>query len=443
MSREEDKRLYESKKCIYNGEIIDTYLVGDYDFVESELIACKDPKSLEATEKALTDTARTIDSLTTEKRELEAVDGESVEPSTFFQDGLNDLIGQVKGARLLNRGKGFITWFYPCTNFIDVSELQDKMLPPMNWLIDDLLPLGGAVMISAKPKMGKTFLALQMSLSVASGDDFLGFQGHKHEVLYIDFESSQRAIKTRLSMMTENAPRGFFLMTPKNALVFGNIGNGFEEQVNFFLQEHKGVKLVIVDIYGKIQGDRQPNKNIYKQEYTEISNLDAWARDKGITLVLIHHQNKQADYENPMQGISGSTGLLGGLQAFFILSKRDYTDNTTKLTVGGKEIMERDIFIQPTSEDNRTWIEVEPEDRPSRKKTVSISKITMVIRDLCIESNEVEIKAKELSDRVDMTPREVGLWLNRYEGELAEYQGIAFTKKHTKEGTIYTIRIEQ
>ena len=62
---------------------------------------------------------------------------------------------------------------------VDVSELQDKTLPPMKWLIDDLLPVGGVVMLSAKPKMGKSFLAIQLALSVASGGEFLGFQAHK------------------------------------------------------------------------------------------------------------------------------------------------------------------------------------------------------------------------------------------------------------------------
>lgn len=442
MSREEDRRLYESKKCLYNGEIIDTYLICDYDFVESELVACKDPKSLEATEKALSDTARTIDNMTTEKRELEAVDGESVEPSTFFQDGLNDLIGQVKTARLLSSGKGFVNWFYPCTNVIDVSELQNKMLPPIIWVIDDLMPLGGAVMISAKPKMGKTFLALQMALAVASGGEFLGFHANKNEVLYIDFESSPIIIKTRISMMTADAPKGFYLMT-STPHEFGNIGNGFEAQVNFFLKNHERVKLVIVDTYGLIQGDRVPNKSIYKQEYAEISELNAWARDKGVTLILIHHQNKQADFENPVNGISGSTGITGGLQAYYILSKRNYEDNETKLTVGGKEIKGQDIFIKQLSDKNPTWVEVEPEDRPSRKKTVATSPITKAIRELCINTDEIEITPKELSDRTGMTPQEVGYWLNQYENELAETQGIAFTRRHSHGGRIYTFRIEQ
>ena len=248
-------------------------------------------------------------------------------------------------------------------------------------------------------------------------------------------------MKNRISMMTADAPKGLYLMTPQEVFEFGNIGNGFESQVDYFLESHKGVKLVIVDTYGLIQGSR-PSQYVYRQEYGEISHLNSWARKKGFTLVLIHHQNKQDDYANPVQGISGSTGITGGLQAYYILSKRDYTDKMTKLTIGGKEIMERDIFIQPESDTNRTWVEVEPEDRPSRRKTVSNDPVTMAIRELCADKDEIEISAKELAERVGESPRSVGLWLNQYEGELAEYQGIAFMKKHTERGTIYTFRIE-
>lgn len=437
MSREEDKRLYEQKQCIYKGQEVSFSCLIDEDFIVSELIRCKDRDSLDETEKALLDTSRVVDSLTDEKLEAEGYNN----PFSYY-DTVAETIETVKKTRLTSDKGGVLRWFVPCVDVVDVSELQDKTLPPMKWLIDDLLPVGGVVMLSAKPKMGKSFLAIQLALSVASGGEFLGFQARKHEVLYIDLETSQRSMKTRISMMAEDAPKGLYLMTPQEVFEFGNIGNGFEKQVDYFLESHKGVKLVIVDTYGLIQGSRTAAQNIYRQEYAEISHLNSWARKKGFTLVLIHHQNKQDDYANPVQGISGSTGITGGLQAYYILSKRDYTDKTTKLTIGGKEIAERDIFIQPESDVNRTWVEVEPEDRPSRRKTVSADPVTMVIRELCANSEEIEITAKELAERVGKSPRGVGLWLNQYEGELAEYQGIAFMKKHTKGGTIYTIRME-
>lgn len=436
MSREEDRRLYEQKKCLFMGEVINTSFGCDDDFVISKLTACRTSTELESIENALFDTARTLDGIATERK------AEGEPESTTFSDTLAETVDRVKAERLKSDKGGVLRWFVPCVDVVDVSELQDKTLPPMKWLIDDLLPVGGVVMLSAKPKMGKSFLAIQLALSVASGGEFLGFQAQKHEVLYIDLETSQRSMKNRISMMTTDAPKGLHLMTPQEVFEFGNIGNGFESQVDYFLESHKGVKLVIVDTYGLIQGARTAAQNIYRQEYSEISHLNSWARKKGFTLVLIHHQNKQDDYSNPVQGISGSTGITGGLQAYYILSKRDYTDKKTKLTIGGKEIMERDIFIQPESDTNRTWIEVEPEDRPSRRKTVSNDPITMAIRELCADEEEIEITSKELAERVGKSPRSVGLWLNQYEGELAEYQGIAFIKKHTKAGTIYTIRME-
>ena len=399
------------------------------------MTACRTSTELESIENALFDTARTLDGIATERK------AEGEPESTTFSDALAETVDKVKAERLTSNKGGILRWFVPCVDVVDVSELQDKTLPPMKWLIDDLLPVGGVVMLSAKPKMGKSFLAIQLALTVASGGEFLGFQAQKHEVLYIDLETSQRSMKNRISMMTADAPKGLYLMTPQEVFEFGNIGNGFESQVDYFLESHKGVKLVIVDTYGLIQGSR-PSQYIYRQEYAEISHLNSWARKKGFTLVLIHHQNKQDDYANPVQGISGSTGITGGLQAYYILSKRDYTDKMTKLTIGGKEIMERDIFIQPESDTNRTWVEVEPEDRPSRRKTVSNDPVTMAIRELCADKDEIEISAKELAERVGESPRSVGLWLNQYEGELAEYQGIAFMKKHTERGTIYTFRIE-
>lgn len=435
MSRDEDKRLYEKKKCLFMGEIINTSFGCDEDFITGKLTACRTSTELESIENALFDTARTLDGIATERK------AEGEPESTTFSDALAETVDKVKAERLTSNKGGILRWFVPCVDVVDVSELQDKTLPPMKWLIDDLLPVGGVVMLSAKPKMGKSFLAIQLALTVASGGEFLGFQAQKHEVLYIDLETSQRSMKNRISMMTADAPKGLYLMTPQEVFEFGNIGNGFESQVDYFLESHKGVKLVIVDTYGLIQGSR-PSQYVYRQEYGEISHLNSWARKKGFTLVLIHHQNKQDDYANPVQGISGSTGITGGLQAYYILSKRDYTDKMTKLTIGGKEIMERDIFIQPESDTNRTWVEVEPEDRPSRRKTVSNDPVTMAIRELCADKDEIEISAKELAERVGESPRSVGLWLNQYEGELAEYQGIAFMKKHTERGTIYTFRIE-
>lgn len=431
MSREEDKRLYEQKKCIYNGEIIDAYLIGDYDFIESELVSCTDPKSLESTEKALSDTARTLDNIATEKRELEAVDGESVEHSTTFQDILATNMEQVKTSRILNKGKGFITWFYPCTNVHSLHELETMDLPPQLFLIDDFLPLGGAVMVSARPKVGKTFLALQMALAVATGGKFLGYRSKKRGVLYVDFESDERNMLGRTTEMidTENQPENIFLMQPENPFEFGRVGNGFEKQVETFINSHKSadIRLVVVDTYGHIQGARDSRKNnVYNIEYEEIAKINRWAKRFGITVILIHHNNKNGeDYNNPVSGISGSTGITAGLTAYYVLTKQNYDDKQVKLTVGGKEIREQDIFLQPTSDNNRAWERVTPAEIKSRISEVVQSNITKCFAE-AFQNAEVNgqsravVYAKEVEKDTGLTPISIGKWVQKHSGDLFE-----------------------
>lgn len=431
MSREEDKRLYEQKKCIYNGEIIDAYLIGDYDFIESELVSCNDPKSLESTEKALSDTARTLDNIATEKRELEAVDGESVELSTTFQDILVTNMEQVKTSRILNKGKGFITWFYPCTNVHSLHELETMDLPPQLYLIDDFLPLGGAVMVSARPKVGKTFLALQMALAVATGGKFLGYRSKKRGVLYVDFESDERNMLGRTTEMidTENQPENIFLMQPENPFEFGRVGNGFEKQIETFISSHKSadIGLVVVDTYGHIQGARDSRKNnVYNIEYEEIAKINRWAKRFGITVILIHHNNKNGeDYNNPVSGISGSTGITAGLTAYYVLTKQNYDDKQVKLTVGGKEIREQDIFLQPTSDNNRAWERVTPAEIKSRISEVVQSNITKCFAE-AFQNAEVNgqsravVYAKDVEKGTGLTPISIGKWIQKHSGDLFE-----------------------
>lgn len=166
MSRTEDRRLYEQKKCLFMGEVINTSFGCDEDFITSKLTACRTSTELESIENALFDTARTLDGIATERK------AEGEPESTTFSDTLAETVDKVKDERLTSDKGGVLRWFVPCVDVVDVSELQDKTLPPMKWLIDDLLPVGGVVMLSAKPKMGKSFLAIQLALSVASGGEF-------------------------------------------------------------------------------------------------------------------------------------------------------------------------------------------------------------------------------------------------------------------------------
>ena len=53
-------------------------------------------------------------------------------------------------------------------------ELSEMVLPPIRHVVEGLLPMGMGVLV-AKPKLGKSWMVLDLCLAVAQGEPFLGF----------------------------------------------------------------------------------------------------------------------------------------------------------------------------------------------------------------------------------------------------------------------------
>lgn len=56
---------------------------------------------------------------------------------------------------------------------ISAKELYDMNLPPIRFIVDGLLPQGLHV-FAGPPKIGKSWLMLQIALAVASGKEIWG-----------------------------------------------------------------------------------------------------------------------------------------------------------------------------------------------------------------------------------------------------------------------------
>ena len=58
-------------------------------------------------------------------------------------------------------------------------------LPDLEWLIEGVLPMPGLVVLYGEPGSGKTFVALSMALTTASGQTWLGRATRQTKALYI------------------------------------------------------------------------------------------------------------------------------------------------------------------------------------------------------------------------------------------------------------------
>ena len=91
-----------------------------------------------------------------------------------------------------------------------LQELYAHPMEPISWLAEGLLA-PGLYFLGGSPKVGKSWLALQLCLAVCRGEPFLGFRTRKSEVLYLALEDGPRRLHTRALRLTEEAPAGLHL----------------------------------------------------------------------------------------------------------------------------------------------------------------------------------------------------------------------------------------
>jgi hypothetical protein len=80
---------------------------------------------------------------------------------------------------------------------IPAPELQTTTFPPVSWIVEGLLP-EGITLFAGKPKLGKSWLALQIGYGIASGSEVLGRPAEQGSVLYAALEDNNRRLKHRM-----------------------------------------------------------------------------------------------------------------------------------------------------------------------------------------------------------------------------------------------------
>ena len=219
---------------------------------------------------------------------------------------------------------------------IDAGTLQSTAYEPVSFVVDDLLPQGLHLLAGA-PKIGKSWLALWLCLCAAQGKPLWTFATRPCEVRYLCLEDSFQRIQSRLFDLTEDAPP-----TLHFAVMSQQLHNGLVEQIEQFLKEHPQTRLIVIDTLQRIRTAGN-DANPYASDYRDIGVLKALADKHRIAILLVHHLRKMND-DDPMNMISGTTGLSGATDSNFVLRKSKRRENTATLYCTGRDIPYRELF---------------------------------------------------------------------------------------------------
>ena len=227
---------------------------------------------------------------------------------------------------------------------INAEDLQNRTYEPTPFLVEELLPEGLHILAGA-PKIGKSWLALWLCLCVAQGQVLWNFATTQGEALYLSLEDSFQRIQTRLFDLTEDAPQ-----TLHFAIMADTLKRGLEQQIEQFLTEHPATRLVVIDTLQRVRSAGS-DSNLYANDYQDIGLLKRLADRRHIAILLIHHLRKLHD-DDPMNMISGSTGLSGAADSTFVLQKSSRLANIASLHCTGRDIPDRTLRLELGEEDH-------------------------------------------------------------------------------------------
>ena len=171
---------------------------------------------------------------------------------------------------------------------VTADQLLTKNFPAPVWAIPNLLPTGLTIVAGA-PKLGKSWLALQIAQAIASGGVALGEQVQRGPVLYLALEDSERRLQER--MRQQGWSRGLdadFLAVGEFKTKVGDLKNGGGKKLAQQIRA-RGYRACFVDTLSRaIEGDQ----NDVQQMTKGLTPLQEIAHDTNTAIVLIDHHRK-------------------------------------------------------------------------------------------------------------------------------------------------------
>lgn len=235
---------------------------------------------------------------------------------------------------------------------IDAETLMTTPMEPLKFIVKGLIPQGLHV-LAGSPKIGKSWLSLWICLQVAKGEKVWESETLKSEVLYLCLEDSFARIQGRLFEITDEAPP-----TLHFAIMSDAIGNGLENQIENFIKEHTNTGLIVIDTLQKVRKTVSANVNPYAADYDDINSLKQIADKYKFSIILVQNLRKTGDAD-PLNMISGTSGIAGGADTNFVLQKDKRTGNTATLICTGRDIEGRELFLEFNKE-SFDWDLLEP-----------------------------------------------------------------------------------
>lgn len=295
--------------------------------------------------------------------------------------------------------------------------IMNTPMKPIEYCVDGLISQGLFILAGA-PKVGKSWLALDMCLSIAKGEKVLGKETSCGHVVYLSLEDSLIRLQNRLYELTDDPSDNLHF-----AIMAESISNGLPEQIEYCRKRFDDLKIVFIDT---LQMVRNESESSYSSDYKELSVMKALADKLGIAIVLVHHTRKCSD-SDPFNMISGSTGLSGCVDGSMVLIESKRGSRKAKLYCVGRDIENQEINVVFESSRWKVSDEI---------KNIEPDYFSFAVHDFMVTQKKFKGSATELAEKLsallhkEVFSNRVKKDLIQHAYELLDY-GVTFESKRS------------
>ena len=228
------------------------------------------------------------------------------------------------------------------------QEMQ--ALPPLTFLVDDLLPEGGVSLIVGHPKAGKSTLARVMAVEVAGYGHgrFLGrdCKDFARVLYYSPDEAPQMTVQHMRGILPADANRVEFVQS-------GNL-----DDLGDILYEND-YRLLVVDTLGRLfAAERFPDGDSYMAWQTHLDEVRQIASGSECHICMLHHARKSGGDRS--LSVLGSAAIAGSADTVISLMVTEDDDvgwvrHVESVNRAGVEIPRQRLALQGDG-----WLTIEP-----------------------------------------------------------------------------------
>jgi hypothetical protein len=291
------------------------------------------------------------------------------------------------------------------------TDLLAKEFPPMRWAVPGVIP-EGLTELAGSPKVGKSWMVLDVGVSVATGQPVLGgIDVEAGDVLYLALEDGERRLQGRLNRILGDRP-----LPDRLTLATGTAT--YAEAVAYiiaWLDEHPDARLVVVDVFAKIKPQTNGKRSAYDEDYSALAPLQEIGTARGIAFMLVTHLRK-AGAEDTFAEVSGSAGVTGAADAILVI-KRARNESEAELHLTGRDVAEGLFEVRCDPEDLR-WrlvggsLQAAAERAAEARQTAGLGDRSAAIVHL-VNEHPAGITPKDVAEAIDIVAKDAAQYLGR------------------------------